>query len=38
MLARGSAWLDQIYKDNRTATINTFAAHKDFGKRPALIM
>ncbi len=31
-LARGSAWLDRIYQDNRTATINTFASHKDFGK------
>jgi len=29
--ARGLAWLDQIYKHNRTNTINNFAAHKDFG-------
>ena len=29
--ARGVAWLDKIYKNNRTATINSLAAHKDFG-------
>ena len=29
--AHGIAWLDQVYKQNRTATISTFAAHKDFG-------
>ena len=28
---RGVAWLDKIYKHNRTATINSLAAHKDFG-------
>ena len=28
--ARGVAWLDKIYKHNRTATINSLAAHKDF--------
>lgn len=30
--ARGVAWLDKIYKHNRTGTINSLAAHKDFGK------
>lgn len=29
--ARGTAWLDKIYKENRTGTINSLAAHKDFG-------
>ena len=29
--ARGVAWLDKIYKHNRTGTINSLAAHKDFG-------
>lgn len=29
--ARGSAWLDKVYKHNRTSTINSLAAHKDFG-------
>ncbi|CAF9943570.1 MAG: hypothetical protein ALECFALPRED_000704 [Alectoria fallacina] len=28
--ARGVAWLDKIYKQNRTGTINSLAAHKDF--------
>ncbi|KAL9069027.1 MAG: hypothetical protein Q9161_005785 [Pseudevernia consocians] len=29
--ARGVAWLDKIYKHNRTGTIQSLAAHKDFG-------
>ena len=29
--ARGIGWLDKIYKENRTSTINSLAAHKDFG-------
>ena len=29
--ARGVAWLDKIYKQNRAGTINSLAAHKDFG-------
>lgn len=28
---RGSAWLDQIYQQNRAGTINALAAHRDFG-------
>ncbi|KAM0794799.1 hypothetical protein BDR22DRAFT_883316 [Usnea florida] len=28
--ARGAAWLDKVYQRNRTATINSLAAHKDF--------
>lgn len=30
--ARGMAWLDQIYRQDRKGTINKFEAHKDFGK------
>lgn len=30
--ARGMAWLDQIYKQDRKGTINKFEAHRDFGK------
>ena len=32
--ARGVAWLDKIYQHNRTGTMNSLAAHKDFGKKP----
>ncbi len=30
--ARGTAWLDAIYKHNRTNTMKPLDAHKDFGK------
>ena len=30
--ARGAAWLDTIYKHNRTNTMKPMESHKDFGK------
>ena len=32
--ARGAAWLDKVYQRNRTATMNSLAAHKDFCTNP----
>lgn len=30
--ARGSAWLDKVYKHNRAGTFEKFAAHRDIGR------
>ena len=35
--ARGKAWLDTIYKHNRTETMEPMMAHKDFGMPLSLL-